>query len=167
MRDPRIERLLLKIDETTARGGPTRSAELASKTKDLLVEIEKLRSEIEVASRQVVALSAREAALRKALTTRTGRRAATLVSGSNALKLDNITEFTAADDPDVEYQQERLETVVANLKARRNFIQRTQDLLAARISTVQKLLDMFTRIEEAPAAGSRPKRRLRRVRRRR
>ena len=167
MRDPRIERLLLRIDETNSRGTPTRVAEFASRTKDLLVEIEKLRSEIEVASRQVVALTARETTLRKSIASKGARKAAAAVSGANALKLDNVTEFTPMDDPEIEYQQERLETVSANLASRRRFIQRTQDLLATRISTVQRILDAFTRIEESPVSAPRKRRRLRRVKRRR
>lgn len=167
MRDPRIDRLLLRIDETNSRGMPSRVSELAGQVKDLLVEIEKLRSELEVSGRQVVALTAREATLRKAVMSDRANQPTSMVSGSNALQLDNISEFSLAYDPDVEYHKERLETVVANIKARRHFIQRTQDLLATRIATVQRMLDTFVRVEEAPAKPARKRRRLRRVRRRR
>lgn len=167
MRDPRIDRLLLRRDETNARGMPSRVAELASKVSSILVEIEKLRAEVEVASRQVMTLTARETALRKALQENdAGPTAAT--SGANALALEAHSLQNAMDDPDFEFQQERLETVSSNLKARRLFVQRTQDLIATRISTVQKLLDVFTKVEEAgPAAPARKRRRIRRVRRRR
>ena len=163
MRDPRIDRLLLRIDETTARGVPTRVAEIAGQVKDVLLEIEKLRSEVDVANRQVTALASREAALKKALAAGGGRSGRHAVSGSNALAVDNVTEFTLADEPDFEFQQERLEMVTANLQARRQFVQRTQDLLAAREAAVGKLLDLFTRTEEGAATG--PRRRRRRVRR--
>ena len=126
----------------------------------MLVEIEKLRSEIEVASRQVMALGARESALKKAVQTGS-RRAGVAISGSNALALG-----TEADEPDLEFQQERLETIAANLKARRLFVQRTQDLLATRINTVQRMLDLFTRIEDGATTKVRTRRRIRRVRRR-
>lgn len=87
MRDPRIDRLLLRRDETNARGVPTRVSDLAGKVSSLLIEIEKLRSEIEVTSRQVTALAAREAALKKAIQARS-QGGGTAVSGSNALALD-------------------------------------------------------------------------------
>ena len=163
MRDPRIDRLLLRQDETNAKGVPTRVSELAGKVSSLLVEIEKLRAEIEVASRQVTTLAARETTLKKVLEGR-GQGTGSTVSGSNALKLAPDTQL--ADEPDFEFQQERLETIAANLKARRLFVQRTQDLIAARITTVQRMLDVFTRIEEGGGTKKRVRRRIRRVRRR-
>lgn len=164
MRDPRIDRLLLRRDETNARGIPTRVADLAGKVSSILIEIEKLRAEVEVASRQVMTLSAREATLRKALQNR-GPDAVT--SGANALSLDAQNDERFNDEPDFEFQQERLETVSSNLKARRLFVQRTQDLIASRISTVQKMLDLFTRIEDGALTKTRTRRRVRRIRRRR
>ena len=167
MRDPRIDRLLLRIDETTAAGVPTRVAELAGQVNGILVEIEKLRSEIDVANRQVTALASREASLKKALSARAGRSGGYAVSGSNALDLSKVTQFTLADEPDLEFQQERLEMVTANLQARRQFVQRTEDLLATRTATVDKMLGMFERIEEGGGSTRRHRRRrLRRVRRR-
>ena len=162
MRDPRIERLLLRTDETTSRGTPTRVADLAGKVKSLLVEIEKLRSEIEIASRQVMALSAREAVLKGAIAAGNGS-AVTAVSGSNALALGRQSDLALSDEPDLAFQRERLETVSANLKARRQFVQRAQDLLAVRINTVQKTLELFEKLENTPS--TRTRRRVRRVRR--
>ncbi|MDA1297574.1 MAG: hypothetical protein O3B04_06180 [Chloroflexi bacterium] len=165
MRDPRIDRLLLRRDETNARGAPTRVSDLAGKVSSMLIEIEKLRSEIEVASRQVMALAARETTLKKVL--QPGMRSASLaVSGSNALALKSKAEVHLSDEPELEFQQERLETIAANLKARRLFVQRTQDLIATRINTVQRMLDLFTRIEDGATTKVRTRRRVRRVRRR-
>ncbi len=161
MRDPRIDRLLLRREETNARGLPTRVADLAGKVSSILVEIEKLRAEVEVASRQVMALTAREATLKKALHASKG--AAGMSDGSSALAPQ---AYAASDEPELEFQQERLETVSSNLKARRLFVQRTQDLIATRISTVQRLLDLFTRIEDGAPRKGRVRRRIRRVRRR-
>ena len=84
-----------------------------------------------------------------------------------------MTEFASQtsapdlDEPDFEFQQERLETVSSNLKARRLFVQRTQDLIATRISTVQKMLDLFTRIEDSGPTRTVRRRRIRRIRRKR
>ena len=166
MRDPRIDRLLLRADETNARGAPTRVAELAGKVSSLLVEIEKYRSEIEVASRQVMALAAKETNLKQALQKRSDASPA-MVSGSNAHAIQPDGAPQLGDEPDFEFQQERLETVAANLKARRLFVQRTQDLIATKITTVQRMLDLFTRIEDGATTRSRGRRRIRRVRRRR
>ena len=166
VRDPRIDRLLLRRDETNARGVPTRVSDLAGKVSSLLVEIEKLRSEIEVASRQVTALVARETALKSALQSRS-KIGGTAVSGSNALALDPQQDIYLSEEPDVEFQQQRLETIAANLAARRTFVQRTQDLLATRITTVQRMLDLFTRIEDGATTKTRTVRRIRRVRRHR
>ena len=165
MRDPRIDRLLLRRDETNARRVPTRVSDLAGKVSSLLIEIEKLRSEIEVTSRQVTALAAREAALKKAIQARS-QGGGTAVSGSNALALDPHQDIYLSDEPDVEFQQQRLETIAANLSARRLFVQRTQDLLATRITTVQRMLDLFTRIEDGATTRARTIRRVRRVRKR-
>ena len=60
MRDPRIDELLLKLNEIGSRGGPTRHARLAAQVQAHLVEIAKLRAEVEVANRQVVHLSGRD-----------------------------------------------------------------------------------------------------------
>jgi hypothetical protein len=131
----------------------------------MLIEIEKLRSEIEVASRQVMALAARESTLNQAVQQqKQGPGAA--VSGANALALDPNTDTRFDDMPDIEFQQERIETIAANLKARRMFVQRTQDLIATRINTVQRMLDLFTRIEDGATTRIRPRRRVRRIRRR-
>lgn len=165
MRDPRIDRLRLRRDETNARGIPTRVADLAGKVSSILVEIEKLRAEVEVASRQVMTLTAREAALKKALQQR-GSGPAAVSIGANALALETQSDQQLSDEPDFEFQQERLETVSSNLKARRLFVQRTQDLIATRISTVQRMLDLFTRIEDGALTKTRKRRRIRRVRRR-
>ncbi len=164
MIDPRIDRLLPRRDETNAKGMPTRVAELAGKVSSILVEIEKLRAEVEVASRQVMTLAARETALQKASSERTSPVA--FFDGSNALALDPQSHIASSEDPDNEFQQERLETVSSNLKARRLFVQRTQDLIATRISTVQKMLDLFTRIEDGSGTPTRRLRRIRRFRRR-
>lgn len=166
MRDPRIDRLLLRRDETHSSGAPTRVAELAGQVSSVLVEIEKLRAEIEVASRQVMALSVREAELRKALEQR-ARRSGSAVDGSNALAIDVLSDSRLSDEPDFEFEQDRLETVSANLKARRMFVQRIQDLIAARIASVQRMLELFTRIEDGALTKVRTRRRIRRVRRRR
>lgn len=165
MRDPRIDRLLLRREETNARGIPTRVSDLAGKVSSILVEIEKLRAEIEVASRQVMTLTAREAALKKAVERRTPGTQA-MSDGSNALVLVTESELQLSDEPDFEFQQQRLETVSSNLKARRLFVQRTQDLIATRITTVQRMLDLFTRIEDGALTKTRKRRRIRRVRRR-
>lgn len=165
LRDPRIDRLRLRCDETNARGIPTRVADLAGKVSSILVEIEKLRAEVEVASRQVMTLTAREAALRKALQQSESGPSAVSI-GANALTLETQSDQQLNDEPDFEFQQERLETVSSNLKARRLFVQRTQDLIATRISTVQRMLDLFTRIEDGALTKTRKRRRIRRVRRR-
>ena len=47
MRDPRIDEILERIDETDSGGKATRVADMARQVKDYLVEIEKLRSEVE------------------------------------------------------------------------------------------------------------------------
>ena len=165
MRDPRIDRLLLRIEETTPRGAPTRVAEIAARVQSLLVEIEKLRSEVEVANRQVVALAARETSLRRALSPGASD-GALLTDGANALAPDAVADRSLMDEPELEFQRERHETVSANLNSRRQFVQRTQDLLATRINTVQRQLDRFVRAEEG-GGEVRTRRRRRIVRRRR
>ena len=107
-----------------------------------------------------MALAARESALKKVVQGGS-QRAGLAVSGSNALALD-----LESDEPDLEFQQERLETIASNLKARQLFVQRTQDLLATRINTVQRMLDLFTRIEDGATTRVRTRRRIKRVRRR-
>ena len=60
-------------------------------------------------------------------------------AGANALapRMDEI-------EYDFEYQRERLETVSANLKARQSMVKKTQQLISARISSVQKILDAYS-----------------------
>lgn len=168
MRDPRLDRLLLRKDETDSRGVPTRVAELAGKVSGTQVEIEKLRAEVEVASRQVMALAARETSLRKSLEEHSEKRSSSpgAVIGSNALALDAHSAQEMEDEPDFEFLQERLETVSSNLKSRRLFVQRTQDLIATRLTGVQRMLDLFTRIEDGGGTATRRRRRVRRIRRR-
>lgn len=62
-----------------------------------------------------------------------------LTSGTSALapRVDEI-------EHDFEYQRERLETVSANLKARQSMVKNTQQLISARISSVQQLLDTYS-----------------------
>lgn len=157
---------MLRREETNARGVPTRVAELAGKVSSTLVEIEKLRAEVEVASRQVMALAARETSLKKSLQ-QYSSSAVAAAAGSSALVPEAQHDPQMDDEPDFEFQQERLETVTSNLKARRLFVQRTQDLIATRLATVQRMLDLFTRIEDDGGAKTRKRRRIRRVRRRR
>jgi SMC interacting uncharacterized protein involved in chromosome segregation len=156
MRDPRVDELLEYLDETTSRGVPTRQAEMAAKVQGYLFEIEKLRSEVEVANRQVVALAAREATLRQSMAARNG--VSTVAVGGASLMAD--------DEPEFEFVRERLEAVSSNLQARRQFVKHTQDLLAARVNEVQKILDSFGG-SDAGAGRTRRVRRIRRVRRRR
>ena len=60
MRDPRIDEIIKRIGESDSKGKPTRVAEMARQVNDFLLEIEKLRSEVEIATRQVVYLTGRE-----------------------------------------------------------------------------------------------------------
>ncbi len=113
-----------------------------------------------------MALAGREASLKKAVQ-QGARSAGTAVPGSNALALKPDADIRLSDEPDLEFQQERLETIASNLKARRLFVQRTQDLIATRINTVQRMLDLFIRIEDGATTRVRTRRRIRRVRRRR
>lgn len=128
MRDPRIDEILERIDETDSSGKATRVADMAQQVKDYLVEIEKLRSEVEIATRQVVYLSGREQSMR-----------VTPTSGANALapRVDEIEQ-------DFGYHRERLETVSANLKARQGMVKNTQQLISARIGSVQQILDTYS-----------------------
>ena len=132
MRDPRIDEILERIDETDSGGKATRVADMARQVKDYLVEIEKLRSEVEIATRQVVYLTGREQSMRQS-----GSVAQT--SGANALapRVDEIEQ-------DFGYQRERLETVSANLKARQGMVKNTQQLISARIGSVQQILDTYS-----------------------
>ncbi|MBT3996172.1 MAG: hypothetical protein HOF01_10280 [Chloroflexi bacterium] len=132
MRDPRIDEILERIDETDSGGKATRVADMARQVKDYLVEIEKLRSEVEIATRQVVYLTGREQSMRQS-------GSATQTSGANALapRVDEIEQ-------DFGYQRERLETVSANLKARQGMVKNTQQLISARIGSVQQILDTYS-----------------------
>lgn len=65
MRDPRIDEFVERIGEVDSKGNPTRVADMARRVKDYLVEIEKLRSEVDIATRQVVYLAGREQAMVK------------------------------------------------------------------------------------------------------
>ena len=96
MRDPRIDEILERIDETDSGGKATRVADMARQVKDYLVEIENLRSEVEIATRQVVYLTGREQSMRQS-------GSATQTSGANALapRVDEIEQ-------DFGYQRERL-----------------------------------------------------------
>ena len=60
-------------------------------------------------------------------------------SGSSALapRVDELEQ-------DFGYQRERLETVSSNLKARQGMVKSTQQLIAARISSVQQILDTYS-----------------------
>mgnify|MGYP000392063523 FL=1 len=51
MRDPRIDEIVVRISESDSKGNPTRVADMARQVKDYLVEIEKLRSEVDIATR--------------------------------------------------------------------------------------------------------------------
>ena len=64
-RDPRIDEFVERIGEVDSKGNPTRVADMARRVKDYLVEIEKLRSEVDIATRQVVYLAGREQAMVK------------------------------------------------------------------------------------------------------
>ncbi|MDA1280151.1 MAG: hypothetical protein O3B95_08970 [Chloroflexi bacterium] len=133
MRDPRIDELLGLIGEVDSAGKPTRGANLARRVNDYLVEIEKLRSEVEIATRQVVYLAGRERAMRQSSTS------ISATSGANALapRFDEM-------EHDFEYQRERLETVSSNLKARQSMVKNTQQLISARINAVQQILDTYS-----------------------
>ena len=133
MRDPRIDEILEQIDDTDSKGKPTRVAVMARQVNDYLLEIEKLRSEVEIATRQVVYLTGREQSMRQSSSS------VAQSSGANALapRVDEIEQ-------DFGYQRERLETVTANLKARQGMVKSTQQLISARISAVQQILDTYS-----------------------
>jgi len=143
MRDPRIDEILERIGETDSNGKPNKVADMARQVNDLLLEIEKLRSEVEIATRQVVYLSGREQSMRQS-TGAVGR-----TSGSSALapRVDEIEQ-------DFGYQRERLETVTSNLKARQGMVKSTQQLIAARISSVQQFLDAYSSSSPAELEAS-------------
>jgi hypothetical protein len=143
MRDPRIDEIIVRIGETNSNGKPTQVADMARQVNDLLLEIEKLRSEVEIATRQVVYLSGREQSMRQS-SGAVGR-----TSGSSALapRVDEIEQ-------DFGYQRERLETVTSNLKARQGMVKSTQQLIAARISSVQQILDAYSSSTPADLTAS-------------
>jgi hypothetical protein len=142
MRDPRIDEILDRIDETDSSGKPTRVADMARQVNDYLLEIEKLRSEVEIATRQVVYLTGREQSMRQS-------GGAPQTSGANALapRVDEIEQ-------DFGYQRERLETVSANLKARQGMVKSTQQLISARIASVQSILDTYSNASAADLSAS-------------
>lgn len=133
MRDPRIDEIVERIGEVDSKGNPTRVADMARQVKDYLVEIEKLRSEVDIATRQVVYLAGREQAMHQSGVS------VTETQGANALA-PRVNEI----EHDFEYQRERLETVSANLKARQAMVKNTQQLIATRISSVQQILDTYS-----------------------
>jgi len=133
MRDPRIDEIIERIGETDSKGKPARVACMARQVSDFLLEIEKLRSEVEIATRQVVYLSGREQSMRQS------SRGAARTAGSSAL-VPRVDEL----EQDFGYQGERLETVTSNLKARQAMVKSTQQLIAARISSVQQILDRYS-----------------------
>jgi len=143
MRDPRIDELLELIGDIDSSGKPTPGAGMARRVNDYLVEIEKLRSEIEIATRQVVYLSGRERSMRQSAS------AVSETSGANALspRLDEM-------EHDFEYQRERLETVSANLKARQSMVKHTQQLISARINAVQQILDTYSNSSESELSSN-------------
>ena len=133
MRDPRIDEIVERIGESDSKGNPTRVADMARQVKDYLVEIEKLRSEVEIATRQVVYLAGREQAMNQLHVN------VTETQGSNALA-PRVDEM----EHDFEYQRERLETVSSNLRARQAMVKNTQQLISTRISSVQQILDTYS-----------------------
>ena len=145
MRDPRIDEILERSGDLDSKGKPTRVADMAREVNDYLIEIEKLRSEVDIATRQVVYLSGREQAMRQASVS------VTQTTGANVLA-PRLDEF----EYDFEYQRERLETVTANLKARQSMVKNTQQLISTRISSVQQILDKFTgsSLEELNSSAS-------------
>ncbi|MEX0763344.1 MAG: hypothetical protein WD333_13030 [Dehalococcoidia bacterium] len=169
MRDPRIDELLEKLDETDDQGNPTRRAEMAERVKGYLTEVEKLRAEIEIATRQVVYLTGREQDMKIQIEERAEDRKA-LINDVQDAKIESVV--LRADGPpslekriqaskerlveveqDFEYQRERLETVTGTLRARRRFVKSTQDLIAMRMNGIQQILEAFTKMS---AEGDRP-----------
>lgn len=57
-------------------------------------------------------------------------------------------------EQDFGYQRERLETVTSNLKARQGMAKSTQQLIAARISSVQQFLDAYSSSSPAELEAS-------------
>ncbi|MCZ6539500.1 MAG: hypothetical protein O6922_06710 [Chloroflexi bacterium] len=143
MRDPRIDEIIERIGEVDSKGKPIRVADMAREVNDYLVEIEKLRSEVDIATRQVVYLSGREQAMRQASVS------VAQTDGANAL-----TQRVDEMEYDFEYQRERLETVSANLKARQSMVRNTQQLISARITSVQKILDTYSTLSAADLNAS-------------
>ncbi|NQW21751.1 MAG: hypothetical protein HQ477_13695 [Chloroflexi bacterium] len=143
MRDPRIDEILGRIGETDSNGKSTRVADMARQVKDYLLEIEKLRSEVEIATRQVVYLTGREQSMRQS------GGAVAQTSGSSALapRLDELEQ-------DFGYQRERLETVSANLKARQGMVKNTQQLISARIGSVQQILERYSNPSDSEPKSS-------------
>jgi hypothetical protein len=135
MRVPRIDEILERIGEIDSKGNLTRVAEMARDVSDYLVEIE-------IATRQVVYLSGREQAMQQPSVS------VAQTAGANALapRVDEL-------EHDFEYQRERLETVTANLKARQSMVKNTQQLISARISSVQQILDNFSNSSPAELNG--------------
>ncbi len=143
MRDPRIDEILERIGNVDSKGKPVRVARMARQVNDYLVEIEKLRSEVDIATRQVVYLLGREETMRQS------SASVTQTSGANALA-PRMNEI----EYDFEYQRERLETVSANLKARQSMVKNTQQLISARISSVQQILDTYSNSSPAELAAA-------------
>jgi hypothetical protein len=143
MRDPRIDEIIERIGESDSKGKPTRVADMARQVNDFLLEIEKLRSEVEIATRQVVYLTGREQSMKQS------SGGSTATSGANALapRIDELEQ-------DFGYQRERLEIVSANLKARQGMVKSTQQLIAARISAVQQILDVYSSSSKSELAAS-------------
>ncbi len=106
---------------------------MALEVNDYLLEIEKLRSEVEIATRQVVYLTGREQSMRES------NGAVAQTAGANALA-PRVGEM----EQDFGYQRERLETITANLKARQGMVKNTQQLISARINSVQQILDTYS-----------------------
>ena len=161
MRDPRIDELLAKLDEKNSRGIPTRFAMMATEVQGYMIEIAKLRAEVEIANRQVVYLTGRESSLNQSLEMQSTSSRATAVGeedgGGTAIA---IPRRASEDDPEFEFRKERLETVASNLRARRHFVKRTQDLIASRVNTVLQVLDHFKKLEAAKASGGQSRRSL-------
>ena len=143
MRDPRIDEIIERIGETDSKGKPSRVVDMARDVNDYLLEIEKLRSEVEIATRQVVYLTGCEQSMRQS------NGAAARTSGSSALapRVDELEQ-------DFGYQRERLETVTSNLKARQAMVKSTQQLIAARIGAVQQILDTYSNSSPAELKAS-------------
>ncbi len=143
MRDPRIDEIIERIGETDSKGKPSRVADMARNVNDFLLEIEKLRSEVEIATRQVVYLTGREQSMKQS------GGAMVQTSGSSALapRVDELEQ-------DFGYQRERLETVSSNLKARQAMVKSTQQLIAARIGAVQQILDTYSNSSAAELKAS-------------